>query len=111
MHRLTREPIAAVTCRSVDPGVRRVEFVGLGADRMLVRRCEEADMAQAENSPVDDGGLSTARTFGVRRLKALQLLAQHAELDDVEWTGRVELHFGGRFVKGAVLPAAREIGS
>jgi hypothetical protein len=58
---------------------------------------------------VDDGGLLIARGFGPRRLKVLLLLAQHPELDDLDWHGRLEVHFGGKSVKGAVLSAPREI--
>ncbi len=66
--------------------------------------------ASADEISIDqDGGLARARAFGPRRLKALLLLAQHPELDDLDWSGRVELHFGGKSVKGAVVAAAREI--
>jgi hypothetical protein len=60
-------------------------------------------MAVAESGiKVADGGvsLSLGRTFGARRLKALLLLSQLPELDDVDWKGSIELHFGGRSVKG-----------
>ncbi len=59
---------------------------------------------------VDDHGASIGRTLGQRRLKALLLLAQHPELDDDGWLGKVEFHFGGgHSVKGSVHPAAVEL--
>lgn len=58
---------------------------------------------------VSDGGVSLGQTFGARRLRALLLLAQHPEIDQDDWSGKVELHFGGKSVKGAVHAAPREI--
>jgi len=58
---------------------------------------------------IEDGGVSLGRTFGARRLKALLLLSQHPELDDADWSGKVELHFGGAYVKGAVHANPTEI--
>jgi len=60
---------------------------------------------------IQDGGVSIARSFRARRLKALLLLAQHPELDEPDWQGKVELHFGGGglSVRGSVHPSPHEI--
>jgi hypothetical protein len=58
---------------------------------------------------VDDRGVSVGRTLGARRLKALLFLSQHPEIDEMDWQGVVNLHFGGKSVKGSVHPAAQEI--
>lgn len=58
---------------------------------------------------LDDAGIHL-RGFGARRLKVLLELSRHPELDDADWQGTVQLHFGnGSSVKAAIHPQAREI--
>jgi hypothetical protein len=57
---------------------------------------------------IADEGISLGRTLGARRLKALLLLSRHPELDDANWSGSVQFHFGGHSVKAAVHPSPTE---
>lgn len=58
---------------------------------------------------VEDDGVHLGRTMGARRLKALLYLSRYPELDDPNWQGSVQLHFGGKSVKGAVHQSPCEI--
>lgn len=58
----------------------------------------------------DGGGLAELLGFGVRRLKIVYWLSQHAELDGHEWRGQVTLHIGeSEAVKVQVLPAPEAV--
>lgn len=63
------------------------------------------------SSDTGDVVRTAASSLGVRRLLALRMLAEHPELDDATWSGRVEFHFGPKSVKGAIVPVPHDLSS